>query len=182
VEEEQPPIGWFGRGTILRLDNTEDNLPIKNVEIRMPFPEEFENLRLAHYALLTMEHGYITFSGAHGVVTNTLVGRNTPVFTVENTAAGMRAVLRITKMYPGDEIIQRWGFMAQENAPFYEVPNENRMRVLVNFAPGKIVDLKLRIGQNWVDLRGFHQMREWWRRISGTGWIDAPSENIPFPF
>jgi len=171
--EPQTQLRLFIWGAELSLVNTEDNLPIENVEIYTPFPKEFENLHFRFY-LFETENGWITVSGGN-VIENTLVGQDAPVFSVEDTEVGKRAVIRIAEMYPGDNMIHSWGFMAPKNISLYDVPNENRAKAFVGFTPEKTIHLTI-----WASLTDTERETSWvWSRIiNDSGWTDAPSENI----
>jgi len=180
------PLVWFRRGTGLTLESTEDNLPIENLLVYTPFPEQFENLNLFNYAVFTESDGILTFQ--EGLLENTLK-RSAPVFTVENTAIGKRVVIQMNEMYPGDQVFVNWLFFAPKNTSLYDTPEENRLKVYVDYTPIKKIKLKTEVylvyenkfRENWSNIvpetLGINWWR-WWNYIEEIGEIDAPSENV----
>jgi len=184
VQEGQTPLKWFRRSTYLTLKNTEDNLPIENVLVYTPFPEKFENLYNAGFILSTEKQGMISTQNGN-VLENTLVGREPPVFAVEETEVGKREVVQISRMYPNDYIAINWLFFASENTLLYDEPAENRCKIYVSYKPEKRIGLYLNVvllyeeNRYDADLNNLGELWwRWWRVIESSGWVDAPSENV----
>lgn len=186
VLKPNEPLVWFRRGTRLTLESTEDNLPIEDLLVYTPFPNQFENLNLFNYGVFTERDGILTFQ--ERLLENTLE-RSAPVFTVENAAIGKQVVIRMDEMHPGDQVFVNWLFFAPKNTSLYDAPEENRLKVYVNYASTKKIKLKInadlvyenKLRENWSNIvpetLGIYWWR-WWKYIEGPGEIDAPSENV----
>lgn len=187
-EGQQPTAGYrlFSRSTYLMLENTEDNSPIENVLIYAPFPDEFENLHFRGYWFGTDNYGSIITQNGD-VLENTLVEREPPSFTIEDTVAGKRVAVRMKSMYVGDIVSVTWRFWAPENTSLYDTPKENRCKIYVGYDPTKTINLKFDIGlydvENYpqTDLSNLGTLWwRWWRYVDSSGWLDILSENVFF--
>lgn len=181
-EEYLPPAGYvqFRGTTFILLENTADNLLIENVTVYGPFPDNFENLIVHSFFMLTESslenRGHLSY--VDGYLENTLTFA-APDFTIENIVEiGFRSVTSVDNLYPGDVLGVAWIYWAPENTVLYDTEN-NEIFIRYAYQPDKPISIHtsyaLYLEESYENAGPQNHGTTWWAwatttEIDNSGW------------